>query len=723
MKLEKICLHNLFQYENLEISFRGNLIGIIGGNGVGKSNFLNSLHFAFAGEVPGKTKEQVLRWGTDSGYAIVEFEHLGKKGRLERHTPGTKASFKYGDDVSVSGIRAVNAAVLEMLGMDKDVFRLVFVKQAELDAILFDQASRREVAFQRMCGLGEANRLHKNLTDLIQQVFRETAGDLDATIATLEAEKKSSAEELAGHKAELAKLVAEAGEDPDGTKSRLEAERDRFKSLQNLKFALQGDSQALEQAERECADLEKQLADLGTTVKRDIVEKAKLELSKAESELGKHDMLAETRRTTQARLDANRLSVRMAEDDVTGQNAMIEPLEAKIAGETQALANAKVLYDMYRAALAVCSHDTGGVCPVCGAPMTTRAEDYIQAKLAEISPADLDNHRVTRMQQDLAAQRRKATELAGKLSSLLASISDDAKWLETHPCPDTAALEKERTYVVQMREFVQDISAKCDKAEQLSWRIRTLSSDIGSRKNDRKTVQERLEALHDNPETSWEECAKAAEALNGQIADYSDLLARIQVAQAVISSLERRILGINTSLKDAQAKKANSETREQAYRTLSKVADWLHYSNGPHKLAVRIMDDLTDGTNKFLETLDAPFSVQVDPETLGYLFTMNNGTGPDAPQPADALSGGQKVLLAVAFRLASYCMFAGKYGLMALDEPTAYLDDANVSNFCTLLESLKATAVSMDLQILISTHERAVLPCMDSVLDIDEEKK
>jgi DNA repair exonuclease SbcCD ATPase subunit len=134
------------------------------------------------------------------------------------------------------------------------------------------------------------------------------------------------------------------------------------------------------------------------------------------------------------------------------------------------------------------------------------------------------------------------------------------------------------------------------------------------------------------------------------------------------------------------------------------------------------MLDLTDDTNKFLEILGSPFSVSIDKDTLGYLFSMNDGSGPETPMPAEALSGGQKVLLAVAFRLASYCMFAGKYGLLSLDEPTAYLDDANVANFCTLLESIKSTAVSMDLQILISTHERSVLPYLDSVLDIDAEK-
>ena len=64
-------------------------------------------------------------------------------------------------------------------------------------------------------------------------------------------------------------------------------------------------------------------------------------------------------------------------------------------------------------------------------------------------------------------------------------------------------------------------------------------------------------------------------------------------------------------------------------------------------------------------------------------------------------------------------MFASKLGLLSLDEPTVYLDDSNVGRFCTLLEKIKEIAKKMDVQVLIATHERSVLPFCDSVVDLD----
>ena len=74
--------------------------------------------------------------------------------------------------------------------------------------------------------------------------------------------------------------------------------------------------------------------------------------------------------------------------------------------------------------------------------------------------------------------------------------------------------------------------------------------------------------------------------------------------------------------------------------------------------------------------------------------------------------------LAVSFRFGSYCMFANKLGLLSLDEPTVYLDDANVGRFCNLLERVKEVAQQMNLQVIIATHERAVMPFMDTVIDL-----
>lgn len=718
MKLEKIKIHNLFQYEDLEITFNGNLVGIVGKNGTGKSNFLNSLHFAFAGEVPGKTKEQVLRWGEEEGYAIVEFNHAGKHGRIERHTPGTKASFKYGDEKAVTGIRQVNEAVLNMLGMDKDVFRLVFVKQAELDSILFDQTSRREVAFQRMCGLGEANRLYKNLSDLVAKVFSESAGDVEAAIATLNQEKENSEKELVEVDDSIRAFdgkIAKFGSSQD-----LASNCSKWKTAARLKFAMQQSNVTLAEKISVCENLKSELAKLADSVVGETVAaNAKLVLQSEENKLRETEIAEKTIATAKQRMEANQLTVNSVRAE-SEEYKNLDALEAEAEAEARRLAEGRALADLYKAAINAVSMQGYPVCPLCG---QTFPADLVQTFSAKLAACHTDGGHYQVMLDSLNAQKRKASELSGKLSTLLGMIDTDAKWLAEHPSIGSENLEAMRSNFAEMKEFVNDMTEKLNQSKQLEWKIRQIESDIGTLRAEYANNQRELDNLGiSDSEVSYREAEEQSKKADELMEQFNKCVSEKNAALSVKTSLERRIIGIKQSLEDASRKLAQTSIRENAYRTLNKITDWLHYSNGPHKLAQRIMLDLTDDTNRFLETLGSPFSVSIDPYTLGYLFSMNDGSGPDAPMPAEALSGGQKVLLAVAFRLASYCMFAGKYGLLSLDEPTAYLDDANVANFCTLLESIKSTAVSMDLQILISTHERAVLPYMDSVLDIDAEK-
>jgi ABC-type glutathione transport system ATPase component len=136
------------------------------------------------------------------------------------------------------------------------------------------------------------------------------------------------------------------------------------------------------------------------------------------------------------------------------------------------------------------------------------------------------------------------------------------------------------------------------------------------------------------------------------------------------------------------------------------------------------MEDLTSMVNSFLQRLNAPFAALASTTDLGYRCPFIDGRPmpKDGPPDAEELSGGQKVLLAISFRLASYCMFANKQGILTLDEPTVYLDADNVSNFCNLLGKIKEVAQALDLQLFISTHERAVIPFCDSVIDLSATK-
>ena len=124
------------------------------------------------------------------------------------------------------------------------------------------------------------------------------------------------------------------------------------------------------------------------------------------------------------------------------------------------------------------------------------------------------------------------------------------------------------------------------------------------------------------------------------------------------------------------------------------------------------------GARKF----GASFLVTPGTDALGFNYVKTDGSAMPATGYPDAqhLSGGQKIQLAISFRFAAYCMFANKVGLLSLDEPSVYLDEANVGNLCILMEKIRDIAQKMNLQVLVASHEKALMPYFDSVINLSK---
>ena len=199
---------------------------------------------------------------------------------------------------------------------------------------------------------------------------------------------------------------------------------------------------------------------------------------------------------------------------------------------------------------------------------------------------------------------------------------------------------------------------------------------------------------------------------------------RLAGLQGQLAETDRHLAELGVTLQDLEKRRDQQGTYRETVATLGRVRDWFHYANGPHALAVSVMNELTTDVNQFLIKLNAPFMVTMDDNSLAYRCAFTDGRAmPSSGFPdASDLSGGQKILLAIAFRLASYCMFASRQGLISLDEPTTYLDKENVGNICVLFEKIKDIAKSMGLQIITATHEPSLMSVCDTVIDLNKEK-
>lgn len=726
MLLRKIELVNYCQHERIEIEVSGNLIAVVGHNGVGKSNLLGAVQFALTGEQPGKNKADLLHWGAKEGHVALAFTQDGRPGRIERSVSSNKVTLEY-DGETTSGVANVAKALEERLRLDKDVVRQsVFVRQTEVDAIISAKTDRREreIAFQRLLGL-DAAKIHKSLTDWMYSAAKPVNYDIQLADATRRLEELETRK--AGLDASVMKAegdLAEFGAEPESGGG------DVAKCIAAVSAALSAES-AVETCERAVADGKSALAEVradagGESPGVDMALQAE-KMAALRSELE-----AATRRAgaEAAKADADR---RLAEVSAEAHpsDGDVAAAEAEARGAADELAAAT--HDVRTRAKAVDALSGGeSKCPVCGKPLDEHAADRMRAELKALE-ARVQGLFVRKSELDRAEQtlRMRNSDWSRRELQCRTMAKQAADALAAAPAPTLspamakAALDEATD--AWNRQMAYDTRtagrAKALKAAEL--RLEVAERALSDARERRASAEAEAVALcgHDAA-IDWARARRDLEtvmaAADSRRRRRTELCTALASVASTRDEVARTLDAMRTTVSSLKEAQAEQDLLARRLATLERVRDWFHYGNGPRVLVAQVMAALTEDVNRFLGNFTAPFVVAPDDEQVGFRVDFTDGRArPEEPPGTDVLSGGERVQLAVAFRLAIYCMFAGRLGLLSLDEPTAYLDDGNVDRFGVLLGKVRELARNMNTQVFMATHERAVIPHMDAVIDLN----
>lgn len=731
MIIKRIELVNYCQHTHREIAISGNLVAVVGHNGVGKSNFLGALQFALTGEQPGKNKADLLHWGAKEGHVVLEFEQDGKPGRIERSVSSNKVTLEY-DGTTTAGITNVAKEMETRLHMDKDLVRQsVFVRQTEIDAIISAKTEKRdrEVAFQKLLGL-DAAKIHKNLTDWLYAAAKPVNYDIQLTEAN-------------ARLGELETRMAAAGEEVKAAEAALadfgvvdESQSANFgKAIAAIARVLQGKSDV-----EACA--------------QKVTERAKaLDAAKAAADQGGanpgYDLAALTGQEA-VLLDelrklknhaAAKIAVDRAQEAYDAVAAAPHPTHPELAEASGGVATLQAALATARSEKALRAKSVSALngatstCPVCGKPLDAGMVEHMREELATLTEQERS------IEADLQKATANAAELQGKATgweqaaavaqAKLASAKEALAAADAEPSQLTkdraeSVLDKVRAEMQAQREYdARSAERKKAVADAELWfnaahRART---DAIARLAEAEAEAKKL--CGDEAAADWTQAQATLESLVAETdrrrAKHTELQMAVTRATATRDEIVRSLSTLGETV--ASLRKAQEEQDRLAKRlqVAERVKDWFHYTNGPRILVTQVLGVLTDDINRLLGNFTAPFVVVPDPEQVGFKVEFTDGRDrPPEPPDTSVLSGGERVQLAVAFRLAIYGMFAGKLGLLSLDEPTAYLDESNVDRFGVLLTKIREVAKNMNTQMLLATHEASVIPYMDSVINLNE---
>ena len=171
MKILKLKLKDFGRHKNLELDFSGNVVGMFGANGSGKSTIQKAIEFAVTGSIAESGSDAMCTYIRDYGMegspssAIVEaeFEANGTLGKITRKITYTAGSRKLEwDGNTYTKVADVDNIMNDIIGADKRAIgALVCVKQGELDKLLNGTDSERRDLLMRLCMLSHLERASK----------------------------------------------------------------------------------------------------------------------------------------------------------------------------------------------------------------------------------------------------------------------------------------------------------------------------------------------------------------------------------------------------------------------------------------------------------------------------------------------------------------------------------------------------------------------------------
>lgn len=709
MRLKRLVVENWCQYRYREVEF-GNTTSIRGPNGSGKTNLGNAVVFALTGVLRADgVKEDNAHYFIAKGeksYVRLEFSHEGVDCEVYRSVISAKKYLRVGEDEYAKD-KDMSAALSQLLGVEeKLLLDYAFVSQWEMFAFISQRDAERAAAFAQLFGTAKAEKVWRCLSD-VKLVPADVTVDGQAARAALAEHEAKLAEAVEAY--ENAKAASEVlGRDQKALKALLDAaavRKVREADLADVVHKLGLVSTTCEQVALEVDQLVTEVNARRSRLSAMEATRAAALAARAawpayrRAESGRAQASGELTRV-QAEEDRLKFSLsRLQPPD--GYRAQAERQQA--AREVTALsAKAAVLHRF----LAGCDPARGvTACPTCGTPTNTpdaldrfaKAKDALD-ELDRRIRAHYENERwCARYDAEVAALEKGIYDLQARKAGAKAAL-EAFQVVAVPEMPDQEAADLLLNYGALATSLADWERRYRQQAADLQT-LRASRDDLVAR---RKELDAKLAELPD----ATEESLRDAEA---KVREYAALVGRLDGLQ-----MQVRIHQTSVQLDNQLLARYEEETKKywavkRSRDRVEALRDLLHRDNLPARVSQYYLRGLQEDVNAILAEFDDPFRVS-GVDSLRLVVRFSDGK----TQPASRLSGGEKMMLGLAFRLAVNSRFAGSLGVLWLDEPTAGLNEDNRGRLHAALARFGEVSRARGLQVVLITHD----PGLDNVCDV-----
>ena len=720
MILKEIQLKNFRQHRELSVTFSPRLNMLVGRNGAGKTNLLNAIQLALTGETsgPAKKNENISQWvdksSRERSSVYLTLEHAATLYKIFRGLkPSANELVFAGHEGAITGFAEVNNELWTRLGTtQKQLADYVFVRQRQIDAIIEKPPTERSEELSTLFGLDHAKRIARMISEFMRDVeIPAVTIDIDTQRQLLQSqysqlEELSRQLQLFGHVVDDLTKYAKPRRDIIAAYQRASTLQSDLRIYEAKLAELQAQraKAAAVTAELQKACDEYGAADRAQTAAYEAHMQQWREWEQYDKFCSQVNALDATRAMLIADVKQRPRWVAPIADPITEAVflATVQPLEA-------ALTTRQAAQRQLQSRTGTC-HACGQLLPDAEACRARVAQ--LQKEIASISE-QLEPLRERRA-RTAAYETARATWLAG-LADRKAAIAQYRQQAKTMPVVKAPVVPREQVHakLAALAAEVNDIRSKQPAAaaalrENLRV-IATCDGGIATTDTNAKRCRQELQTLQHATQAAAMTAENEIALMNSDSQARGALRAQYQGLRAAYDA-GTRTLGDNLRIQTLAAGTRHAVEKLELTRAI------FHPNAAPGLVSRAYLREMQDRINDILGIFEAPFTVALDDSDASSLAF--NGVWLDGSRviPDRLLSVGERIVLAMAFRIVLNSTFASSLSLLVLDEPTAGLDEHNLGCLPRALERLRDLSTARGLQVLFVTHEPRIANYFDNVI-------
>jgi len=306
-------------------------------------------------------------------------------------------------------------------------------------------------------------------------------------------------------------------------------------------------------------------------------------------------------------------------------------------------------------------------------------------------------------------------EIEGELEPIKAALADTSKMLEESlqklgytPIEPQKELEELRE---KKEEYDQNASTAERKAEYEGRLAATTKELVDCRGKYSEVIRAIEELGYD--ETEHEGKQREYDSKNKAKNDLEKDIARTEQAKTGADEEARKC---REELKILEEKALEKKHVDGFIGVLNKIRDAYGKDGIQKMIRARARPLLEKSTRDLFERFNLAYSdIKIDDD---YNIAV---LGPSGEQDIDQISGGERVALAIALRLAIAHVLSGRVETIIMDEPTTHLDEERRKELVNILSSFFREGGRIIPQMLVITHHPEIVDVADVIYTIRKE--